>query len=90
MIPVEAGNKAIQDGSIAQTLQELGSRLKPEASYFCSIDGKRAAYIVFDMQDTKSIPAISEPLFSRLNAAVDFVPVMNLDDLRAGLSQVPR
>ena len=33
------------------------------------------------------IPAIAEPLFMGLQASLEFVPVMNVDDLRSGLGE---
>jgi len=33
-IPVEAGKKAIKDGSLARGIQSTTERLKPEAAYF--------------------------------------------------------
>jgi hypothetical protein len=40
---------------------------------------------VFDMDDASAIPAVVEPLFAALNARIDLLPVMNLDDLQKGL-----
>ncbi len=50
--------------------------------------GERAGMIFFDMADPSQIPQIAEPLFLNLDAAVEFVPVMNADDLREALSKV--
>ena len=44
--------------------------------------------IVFDMADTTQIPQIAEPLFMNADAAVEFLPVMNADDLRTALEKV--
>ena len=44
--------------------------------------------MVFDMADPTQIPQIAEPLFLNLDAAVEFVPVMNADDLRTALEKV--
>ena len=51
-------------------------------------DGKRSGMIVFDMTDPSQIPKIAEPLFMSVNAAVEFLPVMNADDLRRALKNV--
>ena len=85
-VPVEKGNEALKDGSLAETVQELLEQLKPEAAYFMPIDGKRSGMFVFDMQDPSQIPQIAEGLFTKLNAAVEFLPVMNAEDLKRGLS----
>ena len=87
-VPVERGNEAIRDGSLADTLQSLLAELEPEAAYFWPEGGERAGMMVFDMADTSQIPQISEPLFMNLDAAVEFVPVMNADDLRTALEKV--
>lgn len=85
--PVEASNKAIQDGSLGTIVEKLMAKLQPEAAYFLASDGMRSGLFVFDLKDPSDIPAICEPLFNGLNAAVDFTPVMNPDDLRAGLKK---
>ncbi len=87
-IPVEKGNETIRDGSLARTMQSLLEELKPEAAYFWPENGERAGMIVFDMVDTTQIPQIAEPLFMILDAAVEFLPVMNADDLRTALEKV--
>ena len=87
-VPVERGNETIRDGSLADTLQLLLAELEPEAAYFWPENGERAGMMVFDMADTSQIPQIAEPLFLNLDAAVEFVPVMNADDLKTALEKV--
>ena len=87
-VPVERGNQAIEDGSLGQAMESLLQQLEPEAAYFLAEDGKRGGMVFFDMADPSQIPQIAEPLFLRLNAAVEFVPVMNPDDLRKALAAV--
>lgn len=87
-IPVEAGNKAIHDGTMQNTIMEAVEKLKPEAAYFLPERGVRTAILVTDLKDPSDIPAISEPFFSRLSAAVEFIPVMNPDELKNGLAKV--
>ncbi len=87
-VPVEKGNETIRDGSLATTMQSLLEELKPEAAYFWPENGERAGMMVFDMADTTQIPQIAEPLFMTLDAAVEFLPVMNADDLGTALEKV--
>ena len=87
-VPVEKGNETIRDGSLATTMQSLLEDLKPEAAYFWPENGERAGMMIFDMADTTQIPQIAEPLFMKLDAAVEFLPVMNADDLKAALAKV--
>lgn len=87
-VPVEKGNQAILDGSLMKTLEEMMDELKPEAAYFATGEGERGGLFVFDMSDSSQIPLIAEPLFLKLNAAVEFSPVMNSDDLRKALEKV--
>jgi hypothetical protein len=89
-VPVERGNEAIRDGTLEKSIQALLEQLKPEAAYFMPFDGERAGMMVFDMTDPAQIPQIAEPLFMALDAAVEFTPVMDADDLKRALSQVTR
>ena len=87
-VPVERGNETIKDGSLARTMETLLQELGPEAAYFWPENGKRAGMMVFDMADPTQIPQIAEPLFLNLDAAVEFLPVMNADDLKTALEKV--
>jgi len=71
---------------IAAEAEQTAERWKPEATCFTTFDGKRSAYIVFDMRDSSALPAFAEPFFAELNAEVEVVPVMNGDDLQIGLA----
>jgi hypothetical protein len=83
----DTANAAIKDGSLPTIMQSALEGLKPEAAYFCAQDGRRTAFIVFDLQSASDIPSIAEPFFMGLNASVDFSPCMNADDLRIGLDK---
>jgi len=84
----EAGSRMIADGSMPQLLQEMLGRIQPESAYFGPEGGVRTAFIVFDLQDSSQLPALTEQLFSKLNAQVEMFPVMNQEDLQKGLSQL--
>ncbi len=86
----EAGSAAIQDGTMPQLIAKMLEDLKPEAAYFYPENGKRTAFIVFDMTDSSRLPVITEPLFSKLKAEVSFYPVMTADDVRTGLAALKR
>jgi len=79
--PVEAGNRAIADGSIGRTIQSILDDVKPEAAFFTDNEGQRCAYIFCDMKDTSQIPAMAEPWFLAFNAKVEIHPAMNAADL---------
>ncbi len=63
--PVEQGNKAIKDGSLAKTVAAFVERVKPESCYFFPNDGRRSAQFVFDMQDSSQIPPTVEGFIRR-------------------------
>jgi len=87
-MPVEAGNRAVSDGTIGKLLTNAAEQWRPEAMYFTTFEGRRSAYIVFDMKDSADLPAFAEPFFNELNAEVELAPVMNGEDLQRGLSQL--
>jgi len=87
-IPVERGNEAIDDGTLAETFDALLDELQPEAAYFFAEDGDRAGLMVFDMKDQAQCVQIAERLFRDLEAQVKLTPAMTADDLRRGLSLV--
>ncbi|KUL22084.1 hypothetical protein [Streptomyces regalis] len=87
-LDTEKSNDLIRSGKMPQVVQELLERIKPEASYFTVDQGQRTMLLVFDMQDSSQMPPLAEGLFLQLDAKVDYTPVMNLDDLQKGLSQL--
>jgi hypothetical protein len=56
--------------------------------YFTAFDGRRTAFMVFDMPESSDIPSFAEPLFQELGADVELAPAMNSDDLQRGLAQL--
>ena len=83
---VEAGNRAIRDGSFGQMLERVMAQIKPEAAYFTAIDGKRTGLIFFDLKEPSQIPAIAEPFFMTVGASIDLLPVMTPEDVQQGLA----
>ena len=86
----EKANEAIRNGTLGKLVEESVEQIKPEAAYFTADHGKRTAYLVFDMQDSSQMPVISEPFFLNLDAEISYTPVMNLEDVKKGLSQLGR
>ncbi|MEU3843204.1 hypothetical protein AB0E88_24585 [Streptomyces sp. NPDC028635] len=84
----ERGNEAIRSGKMPDLVKTALDRIKPEAVYFGPLDGHRSMLMVVDMADSSKIPPALDPLFSDLNAYVEVTPVMNLDELQQGLSQL--
>jgi hypothetical protein len=80
-IPVETGNAAVRTGALGSTIQKILSEIKPEAAYFVEEDGKRTAYLFFDMTDSSQLPALAEPWFLAFNASLTVRPAMNPQDL---------
>ncbi len=87
-IPVESGNQAIVKGSLPAVMRRAAERWNPEAMYFTAFDGRRTAFIVFNLPDASDIPPFAEPFFTELNASVEIAPVMDGADLAKGLSQL--
>jgi len=84
-IPVEKGNEAAADGSLADAIKDLVEQLNPEAAYFHLQDGMRAGTIYFQESDQARMAVINEPLFAKLNAAIDIQPAVSLDELTGKL-----
>lgn len=86
--PVEAGNRAINQGKMSKIIQATVERWKPEAIYFCSFEGKRTVYVVFDMAEPSDMVPFGEQFFMELNADVVITPVMVPDDLQTGFAKL--
>lgn len=86
-IPAEAGNTGVKDGLLPKTVMGFVEQMKPEACYFGPEDGKRTAFFFFDLKDPTMIPTAAEPFFMKLSASIEMTPVMNLDEMRAGVEK---
>ena len=82
-LPIEAGNAAITNGTLGDTIKSILGEQKPEAAYFCVEDGKRTALIFLDMENGSDLPKIAEPWFLAFNAKIEITPVMTGEDLGA-------
>ncbi len=87
-MPAAAGSRAVSDGTVGRLMQNTVERWKPEAMYFTAHDGRRCAYIIFDMADPSDLPPFAEPFFRELDAEMEVSPVMNAEDLQKGMSRL--
>jgi hypothetical protein len=87
-VPVEKGNAMIDDGSMGTVIEAVVARTRPEAAYFLSEHGMRSGILFFDLKEPADLPRIAEILFRGANAAVEFIPVMNGDDLKKALTSL--
>ncbi len=87
-VPVESGNRVIQEGTMVRTIQSFIEDNKPEAVYFFSYHGDRTLLAFVDIQDASQVAVIGEPLYAQLNAAVEFLPVMTPEDIMKALQNL--
>ena len=86
-IPTAAGNEAIKNGSLPEIIGKSLAALNAEAAYFTSEDGIRTGLFFFDMTDSSDIPSAAEPFYMALDAQISFEPVMNVDEMAAGVGK---
>ncbi len=86
-VPTEAGNKALREGLLEKTVSDFLRSVKPEAAYFTTEDGLRTFYVFLDLPSTSDMVVMAEPFFTNLNASIWWAPVMNVEDLKAGLGK---
>ncbi len=79
--PVERSNEAAKSGKLAKNLKSILDDLKPEAAYFTAERGQRGGIFVVDLKDASQIPMVAEPFFLALNATVEILPAMTIEDL---------
>ena len=87
-IPVEAGNKAVREGTLGKTIQQILQAIRPEAAYFVAESGQRCGYLVVNLESASKIPALAEPWFLALNAAIEMYPLMTPEDLQKASADI--
>jgi hypothetical protein len=85
ILPNEAGNRAIKDQNFIKNIQSFMDNYKAEAAFFTPSNGDRSANFIIDMPSSDMMATIAEPFFE-MGAKVEMQPVMNLEDLKKGLS----
>ncbi len=87
-LSIEKGNEAIRNGTMGKIIENTAKDMKPEAMYFTCDQGSRTGYFYFDMKDSSQMVTFAEPFLLGLDAKVEFQPVMNSEELKAGLSKL--
>jgi hypothetical protein len=80
-LPIEAGNIALKDPEFGEKINRILKEINTEAAYFTSIDGQRGVYIITSFDDASIMADIAEKFHYWGNADVDFIPVMNIEDI---------
>ena len=87
--PHEPFNTLVRKGTAGEIMGKILAALKPEASYFTELHGRRTAVLIVDLKDPSQIPTLAEPWFLNFHADCRIHPVMTPDDLqRAGLPEL--
>lgn len=81
----EKANAAVSENTLPEVVTAALGRVQPEALYFGANDGMRTGFIVLELQEPADLPSICEPFFQKLGAKISITPVMNLEDIQAGL-----
>ena len=85
-LPVEAGNRMMQNPKGMEELEAYIKKIKAEATYFFENNGDRTMVFIVNLERTDQMPVFAEPLYM-MGAKVEFHPVMLPEDLkRAGES----
>jgi len=87
-LPAAAGNRGMKDGTVPRLIARFTEAARPEAAYFGVFGGKRTMIAVFDQAQSSDMPRLLEPFFLELEAEIELAPIMNAEELQAGLSQV--
>ena len=85
---VTATSQLIENGKMPELMETALGRIHPEAAYFGTEDGKRTAFLFFDLKEPSDLPSLAEPFFDSGKAAIQVTPVMTADDLKAGLKKL--
>jgi len=90
-IPHESFNAAVKDGSVGDKINRIMTSIRPETAYFTTMNGKRGAILIVDIENSFDLPLISEPWFLLFNADVQAKMFMTPDELgRSGLEELGR
>jgi hypothetical protein len=90
-IPHEAFNAAVKDGSINDKMNRIMTTIRPDAAYFTTMNGKRGAIMIVDIDNAFDLPVVSEPWFLLFNADVQVKMFMTPEELeRSGLEELGR
>ncbi len=81
VIPADAGNSSILDGSLPSKVKKYIEAVKPEAIYFTVKDGQRTIFAVVNLPSEDKMVAFNEPLWLDFGASVTMTPAMSLADL---------
>ena len=84
-------NALVKAGTAGSKIKKILEDLKPEATYFTAIDGRRTAVLIINLTDPSQIPSIAEPWFLNFNAELQFLPIMGPEDLaKSGLDTLAK
>jgi hypothetical protein len=82
VIPADAGNRSILDGSLPVKIGNYLDIVKPEAVYFTVKEGQRTMIAVVNFPSEDKMVAFNEPLWLDWGGSVTVTPAMSLADLQ--------
>ena len=90
-IPTQIGNKRLKEDKLIKDLDRFIAAAKPLSVYYGISEGKRAQFMVIDIESAEKIPQIFEPFWLTAEAEISLTPVMDADEFKkagAGIEKV--
>lgn len=79
-IPLDMGQRALEDGSLGRTYKVLCNKFTPEAAYFYRENGRLAGTLIVDLTKASQVAEINQLLIADLYADVVLAPVTGVKD----------
>ena len=70
-IPNELCNSMMKASTFDPTMGRILVSIKPQSTYFNTIDGQGDGFIVVDVDDASKAPSIDEPLFQAFKSSIE-------------------
>jgi hypothetical protein len=89
-IPTDVGNEKLQNGSLMKDIPRVLEEIRPEATYYGVSGGRRAIYLVVELDKSSRLPEVAELFWQRLHAEVCVNLILDAEEFKEAGSGIER